>query len=231
MPPTPDEMTFTPTASVDSFVSALATASTEPCTSALRTTFTSLTSPALDLVEDVLERDAAAARQLLLAARVVPVLDQRLGRLLVVDDVEDLARVGDAVEAQDLDRRRRAGLGDGLPLVAQHGADLPENSPATTRSPERSVPSSTRIVEIGPRARSRRASTTCPLAGLFGLALSSSTSACSASISSSLSIALLGLRRHVHEDRVAAPLFGDEAVLRELVADQRRGWRPACRSC
>ena len=49
---------------------------------------------------------------------------KRLGRLLVGDDVEHLAGVGDAVEAQDLDRRRGTGLGQRLPLVAQHRADL-----------------------------------------------------------------------------------------------------------
>ena len=125
MPPTPVEMTLTPTLSVDSLVSAFATASTEPCTSALRTILTSLTSPALILSRMFSSDTRPRARQLLLAARVVPVLDQRLGRLLVGDDVEDLARVGHAVEAQHLDRRRRAGLGDRLALVVQHGADLP----------------------------------------------------------------------------------------------------------
>jgi len=49
MPPTPVEMTFTPTVSVVSLVSALATASIDPWTSALRTIFTSLTSPVLIL--------------------------------------------------------------------------------------------------------------------------------------------------------------------------------------
>ena len=178
-----------------------------------------MTSPLLILSRMFSSDTRPVPAELLLAARVVPVLDQLLGRLLVGDDVEDLARVGHAVEAEHLDRRRRAGLGERLPLVVQHGADLPEYSPATTRSPSFSVPSSTRIVEIGPRARSRRASMTCPLAALFGLALSSSSSACSASISSSLSMPSLVLRRDVHEDRAAAPLLRDQLVLGELVAD------------
>ena len=126
MPPTPVEMTLTPTLSVDSLVSAFAIASIEPCTSALSTILTSLTSPALILSRMFSSDTRPRARQLLLAARVVPVLDQRLGRLLVGDDVEDLARVGHAVQAQHLDRRRRAGLGDRLSLVVQHGADLPD---------------------------------------------------------------------------------------------------------
>ena len=114
--------------SVDSRVSAFATASTEPCTSALSTTLTSLTSPDLILSRMFSSDTRLGARQLLLAPRVVPVLGERLGRLLVGDDVEHVARVGDAVQAQDLDRRRRAGLGQRLSLVAEHGADLPRST-------------------------------------------------------------------------------------------------------
>ena len=100
--------------------------------------------------------------ELLLAPLLAAVLDELLGRLLVGDDVEHLAGVGHAVEAQHLDRRRRAGLVHRLPLVVEHRADLAEYSPATIMSPTCSVPSCTRTVAIGPRARSRRASMTMP---------------------------------------------------------------------
>ena len=221
MPPTPDEMTLTPTASVDSFVSAFAMRLDRALHVGLEDDLDLLDVARLDLVEDVLERDAVGrAGELLLAALVVPVLDERLGGLLVVDDVEELARVGDAVEAEDLDGRRRAGLGDGLALVAQHGADL-----ARVLARDEQVAELERaLLDEDRRDRAARAIE----ARLDDVALgrpcsgwpcSSSTSACSASISSSLSTPSFVFAETLHEDRVAAPLFRDEAVLGELVAD------------
>ncbi len=62
---------------------------------------------------------------------------------------------------------------------------LPLCWPANTKSPTRSVPPWTRIVETYPRPLSRNASTTVPLAIFVGLALSSSNSASSNTFSSS----------------------------------------------
>ena len=43
--------------------------------------------------------------------------------------------------------------------------------------------------------------------------------------------ALAGARRHRHEDVLAAPLFGNHAVLGELLLDLLRRPPPACPSC
>ena len=95
-----------------------------------------------------------------------------------------------------------------------------------------SVPSCTSTVATGPRlAVELGLDRPCRVAGLFGLALSSSSSACSAIISQQLVDALLGARRDVDVDGLAAPLLGDEAVLGELLLDALRVARPACRSC
>ena len=61
----------------------------------------------------------------------------------------------------------------------------PTAVPAMMMSPVWSVPFCTRTVMIGPRPLSRRASTTVPRAGRFGLALSSMISACSTRFSRS----------------------------------------------
>ena len=158
--------------------------------------------------------------QLLLAARVVAVLDQRLGGLLVGDDVEDLAGVGHAVEAEHLDGRRRAGLGDRLPLVAQHGADLPGVLAGDDQVAELAACRPRRAwSRSAPRARSSRASMTCPLAGLVRVGLELEHLGLQASISSSLSMPSFVLAETFTKIVVAAPLFRDQPVLGELVAD------------
>ena len=60
---------------------------------------------------------------------------------------------------------------------------------------------------------------TCPLAGLFGLALQLEHLGLQRQHLQQLVDALLGLGRDVDEDGLAAPLFRDELVLGELVAD------------
>ena len=92
----------------------------------------------------------------------------------------------------------------------------PQAGPATIGSPTLSSPLSTRIVATGPRPLSRLASSTMPLARPVGFAWRSSSSATTRSCSSSSSTPRSCERRHLDDDRVAAPRLGDEFVLGEL---------------
>ena len=74
-------------------------------------------------------------------------------------------------------------------MFVEHRLDLRVViDPQTRVSPAFSVPACTMTVAVGPRPISIWASMMTPVAGLFGLALSSSTSACSRIISSNVSM-------------------------------------------
>src|SRR5213592_4357162 len=109
--PTELWMTFSLTSSVDSRSSASASASTEPCTSALRTSRSSFTSP--DWI-------CFWSPSSVIRVAVLP-HGGDLSRLpLVGHRDEDVARGGNAAEPEDLDRVGRAGALDLLPArVAQ----------------------------------------------------------------------------------------------------------------
>ena len=126
MPPTPDEMTLTPTASVDSVRSAFGDRLDRALHVGLEDDLHLLDLARLDLVEDVLQRHARRARQLLLAAlrrggaRPAPWPPSRRSTTLNVSP------------ASGTPSRPSTSTGvDGpasvmlLPLVVQHGADLP----------------------------------------------------------------------------------------------------------
>ena len=83
-------------------------------------------SPSLDALEDVLEGDLApGAAGLRLVAQPDGALVGLLARgAVVLDHVRELARVGDAVEAEDLDRVAGDGLVEALAVVGDHRADL-----------------------------------------------------------------------------------------------------------
>ena len=218
MPPTPVEITFTPTVSVDSCVSALATASIEPCTSALSTTLTSLTSPDLILSRMFSSDTRLEPASSFLRRASCRCSTSALAAFSSVTTLNDFARVGDAVQAQHLDRRRRTGLGQRLSLVAEHGADLPrvfarDDQVADAQRPlldqdgrdgaTRAIESRLDDVPLGELVRVR--------AQLEHLGLQRQHL-------EQLVDALLGLRRHVDVDRRAAPLLGDQVVLRQLGA-------------
>mmetsp|Transcript_37977 Transcript_37977/g.63861 ORF Transcript_37977/g.63861 Transcript_37977/m.63861 type:complete len:275 (+) Transcript_37977:634-1458(+) len=76
----------------------------------------------------------------------------------------------------------------GWPLSPSSALTRPYMDPLSTASPTLKVPACTSSVAVGPRALSRNPSITVPTAGLFGLALSSASSATSASVSSSESM-------------------------------------------
>ena len=88
-----------------------------------------------------------------------------------------------------------------------------------TVSPTLSVPSWTRIVATGPRPLSSLASSTVPDALRFGFALSSLISVTSRIISSSASRFCFFLAETSTMTVCAAPLFGNEAEIGELLLD------------
>ena len=174
------------------------------------------------LVEDRLQRELlAAAAGLLLELEARRALAGELARLAVVlDDAHELARLGDGVEAEHLDRLGRAGLLDAGALEVVHGADA---APVGAGHDGVADPAACRAG----RARSRRRrgpgssldSMTWPDASASGLALSSSTSATSRIDSSSSSRFCLRLGRDVDEHRLAAPLLRLQAEVGHLGAD------------
>ena len=86
-----------------------------------------------------------------------------------------------------------------------------------TVSPTCSVPSCTRIVATGPRPLSSFASSTVPDALRFGLALSSLDVGDEQDHLEQQVEVLLLLRRDLDHDRLAAPCFGDQPEVRELL--------------
>ena len=107
--PTPPCSTRTATSSVPSFSSPATIASIEPWTSDLTTTGSSFAPlPASWLnISSTEPRPVAAAR--LLAPLALAVLGDLARPALAVDHDQRIAGVGHAVQAEDLDRHRRAG--------------------------------------------------------------------------------------------------------------------------
>ena len=71
-----------------------------------------------------LERDARVLRDERLRRLLAPRLGDLLGRLRVLDGVHRIAGARHVGQAEHLDRRRRAGLGDGAAVLVGHRADL-----------------------------------------------------------------------------------------------------------
>ena len=93
-----------------------------PCTSALTIRLSSRTSPCGDARVQVVQGERVLLGELLGAQPVGAPVGQHAGRLLVLDHAAELAGVGQRVEADDLDRRRRAGRLDRLAAEVAHGA-------------------------------------------------------------------------------------------------------------
>ena len=185
MPPTPAEITSTLTCSVASAGSDDLSASAEPCTSALRTTLSSLTAPSL-----MRSRMFSSDTLVLPASSFLRRESRRCSTSsLACFSSPTVLKVSPASGTPE---RPSTSTGvDGptsvsvRPLSSSMARTLPMCSPATTVSPSFKVPSCTSTVAIGPRLRSSLASMTVPRAALFGLALSSSSSDCSEIICSS----------------------------------------------
>ena len=175
------------TSSVDNRSSDSVSASTEPCTSALSTSRSSLTSPVLICwcKPSRVMRVAALTLAFSLSARMVAICR-------ALRSSETATRTSPA-EGTPLRPRISTGS-DGpadftlRPPASSRARIRPEFAPTTTASPSFNVPVCTSTVATGPRPRSSRLSMTTPLAARLGLALSSRISACSADISRSCSI-------------------------------------------
>ena len=116
MPPVCEWMMLIATCSCGTLAISSWSASSEPATSALRTMLSSLMSPSWARGEDLLEADLArlAAGQRLGLEPVGALLGELAGAAVVLDRLDELAGVGDAVEAEHLDRHPRPGALDPL---------------------------------------------------------------------------------------------------------------------
>ena len=108
MPPTPVWMTLTRTSGCSILASSPTIASTEPCTSALRTMLRSATAPACSCSNRFSSETPRLARfASCLAAQPLAALVRELaGAAVVLDDARELAGLRRLVEAEDLDRDR-----------------------------------------------------------------------------------------------------------------------------
>ena len=108
------------------------------------------------------------------------------------------------------------------PWSSNRARTRPQPLPATTGSPTRRVPVSMSAVTTGPRPGSRFDSRTKARAGAFGLAVSLLDVGDEQDrLEQVVDAADLG-GGDLDDDRVAAPLLGDEALLDELLADPLR---------
>ena len=171
--PTPEWITRILTLSLDSFCSVSASTSAEPPTSALMMIGSSLTSPSLHLLVQLIR----ACRRLHLRhggfARLrLAVDDDLLGLGGVGHHLEVVAGFGQRFETEHFDRRRRLGfLRTCSPRSSSIARTLPKTAPQMKKSPTRSVPLRTSTVATGPRPRSSLASSTVPIAGRAGVGL------------------------------------------------------------
>ena len=230
MPPTPLETTLTATSSVDSFDSASRSASALPCTSALMTTCTvaALPSPICDSMSSSFVGPCFAS----LVSRNLPWRYSATSRAL--RSLSTTSSSSPAFGAPDRPSTTTGSDGPasvtGWPFSSNIARTRPNSWPAMIGSPGFSVPRLTSTVATAPRPFSMLDSMTTPAARPSRAAFSSSTSACSRIVSSSSSMPCAGARRHVHEHRVAAPVFGQHVVLRQVVPAPSPDRHRPCRS-
>ena len=216
--PTEPWMTLSRTSSVDSRSRDSVSASTEPCTSALSTSRSSLTSPA----SICLCRSSSVMR-----AAPLPLRRSRSARTVAICRALRSSATtrsvspawGTPERPEDLDRVRRLGLGDLLAAIAEHGAD-----------PARVLADDDRVAFLE-RARldqHRRHRAAAPIQPAFD------DDAAGGTVRVCAQLQHLGLeRRHLEqlrdavaalgggrdEDRLATPVLGHEAQVRQLALD------------
>ena len=121
---------------MESFSSEPAIASSEPCTSDLTTTGSSLAAPAAICENICSSVPRAPCERRLLAPAALAVIGDVARAALVLGDDEIVARERRAVEAQHLDRHRRAGLALMVwPRSSTSARTRPHSLPATKMSP------------------------------------------------------------------------------------------------
>ena len=213
------------TSSCGSLAISSSSASTEPATSALRTSVSSVSSSSRARLKtsskETLRPERRASASVL--RRVSRSWAMRRASRSFSTTRTTLAGVGDAVEAEDLDRV----AGHGLLRRARRGSRAsrgpgPARRRRRARRRSRSVPRWMSTVTTGPRPGSSLDSMTTPDASASGLALSSSSSATTRIVSSRSSRPVAGLGRDVDELGLAAPLGRLEAALRHLGAHAGR---------
>ncbi len=233
MPPTPECTTLTLTSSFDRRASACASASCEPCTSALisrASVFLPLSpSPICSNMFSSLVACCLAS----FTSRNLPWRNSAISRAL-----RSSASATTSSPARGTSDRPWISTGidgpalcTGLPFSSSIARTRPYTAPASTTSPRLSVPDCTSSVATGPRPLSRRASITTPLAGALTGAFSSSTSACSRICSSSASMPCAGLGRDRHHGRLAAEVFRHHPVREQVLLAPSPDSLRACRSC
>ena len=230
--PTPEWMMRILTRSSLSFCSESASTSTEPCTSALTMSGSSLTPPSAICFLQGLERQSAALGTerldlclLLTEVRDLPRLDGIGHRL------ECVARLRQSREAEDFDRSRRPRLLGRAAAIVDQRAYLADH-----RSGDEVVADSERAV-----LHQDRGDRTAPAIelGLENRAHRAFLRVClelenvrreQDHLEQQIQVLPL-LGRHVHGDGGAAPGFGDEAELGELPLDVVGIRVRSCRSC
>ena len=224
MPPTARWTNPSLTSSRSSFFSESVSASSEPLTSALRTSDKRGGLAGLDGREDVLELGAAAdarglAAEVGLAVVVIALGGHVLHRLVVGRDDELVAGVGDVGETEHLHGHGRPGLLDLLAVVVDERPDPTEGGAGHQRiaDAERAALDedgghrATTDVEV--RLEHGAGGPTLGV-GPEVLDLGDQQEAVEQVVD-----AVAGEGRDLGEDRVAAPLLGDEVVLGELLHD------------
>ena len=141
------------------------------------------------------------------------------GGLLVGRDAELVAGEGQLVEAEDLDRHRRDGLFHGVAVVVEHGADLAPavpgdeglTDPQRAAFDERGDDGASSLIEV--RFQDERPG------GGFRVGAQLFDVGDEHDRGEQVLDALPGGGRDLHDDGLAAPLFGDELSFHELLAD------------
>jgi hypothetical protein len=178
----------------------------------------------LDALEDVLERDlAAGAAGLRLVAKADRALVGLLaGAAIVLDDARELAGVGDAVEAEDLDRVARHGGVDALAGVVAHRPDLAPVRAGHERVADLQGAALDEQRHDGPAPRIELGLDDDAARGRVGVGLELLELGDDEDRVEEVLEPLLGLGRHVDELGVATPLRGLQVELRHLRAHARR---------
>ena len=233
MPPTPALMTLTWISSWGSLAISSSKASSGARDVGLEHEVEVLDVALLDALEDVLEGDLAPGPAGLgLVAQPDAALVGLLARgAVVLDHVRELARVGDAVEAEDLDRIAGDGHVETLAVVGDHRADL-----APVRAGHERVADAQRAA-LDEQRHDRAAARVEPgldddAAGLgLGVGAELLELGDDEDRVEQVVEALMRLGRDVDELGVAAPVGGLQVERRHLRAHARRGRRPPCRPC
>ena len=229
MPPVAAWMTLTATCSCGSFAISSWSASSEPETSALRTMLSSLSSPSVARAKTSSRRDPARlAASELLGLQAVAALLGELARLAVVlDHLDALAGLADAVEAEDLDGIAGRGLLDAARRCRRASpAPCPSAGRRRPRRRRASVPRWTSTRRDRPAAGVELRLDHRAGRGRVGVGLQLLELGDEQDHLEQVVEALLGLRGDVDEDRVAAPVLGVEALLAQARCGRGPGWRP-----